>query len=279
MKRRNFIKNTGLSLAGLALSNSILSKSLPAKKSLNVIILMSGGVNFYDIIDENNNRISVFFNENADIELCCKTKLYYSGKNLEHSDAVLNALHPLKGNPSEYIFISDLNSNSTKTVVESKLPITLVTTKAHSNLEPYRNDAAIFEKAMHYIEAKSNTTIILNIEDTDIAHFEKQKYYDVLQYYNHQIENVCKTVFSSNYRNECNTKISLISVIGRNNFSNEIYNKTNQAGTDHYDETARKLFSIDIAYAENYQLKFDHVPYDSKNLLRSTNGLIKRAII
>ena len=34
MERRNFIKNTGLGIAGLALSNSIYSKNTSTKKSL-----------------------------------------------------------------------------------------------------------------------------------------------------------------------------------------------------------------------------------------------------
>ena len=41
MKRRNFIRNTGFGIAGLALSNSIYGKDLSTRKSLNVFILMS----------------------------------------------------------------------------------------------------------------------------------------------------------------------------------------------------------------------------------------------
>ena len=272
MKRRNFIKNAGLSLAGLAISNSIYSKNLPAKKSLNIIILMSGGIDFNDIIDDNNNRISVLFNEHSNLELICKTRLNCSCKNLEHANAVINALHELKGNSSENIFISNTYSDVTKTIMESKLPLTVVTTNAQPSIKPYRNDAAIFKKASQYLNSPNNCTLILNLEDTDIAHFNKQKYYDVLQHYNHQIDLLCKKVYSPDFRNECHTSVSVTSVIGRNNFSNDVYNEIDLSSTDHYDESARKLFSFDIAYAAEHQLKFDHTIYDSKHLLNTSNG-------
>ena len=73
MKRRNFIKNTGLTIAGLAFTNSIYSKNNSENKSLNIIILMSGGVGFEDVIDIKNNRILQFFNETQNINLHCKT--------------------------------------------------------------------------------------------------------------------------------------------------------------------------------------------------------------
>ncbi len=63
MKRRNFIKNTGLSLAGIALSNSLFSKNTLENKNLNIIILMSGGVLYSDIIEAKKIATFSFFNK------------------------------------------------------------------------------------------------------------------------------------------------------------------------------------------------------------------------
>lgn len=266
MKRRNFIKNAGLGLAGLALSNNIYSGNLPVKKSLNIYVLMSGGIDFNDIIDEKNNRIHILFDETAQLELHCKTNLTCNSRYLEHPDAVINALHFLNGNPSDNIFISNPNSDVTKTLIDSNLPLTVISTAANNYIHPYRNDAAIFEKAFQLLQNSNHMNMILNLEDTDIAHIDKQKYFDVLKYYNQAIDQLCKKVFSADFKNTCNIAINVTSVIGRNNFSNEIHNDINQTGTDHYDESARKLFSFDIKYASGYLLNFDHSKYDGKNL-------------
>ncbi len=67
MKRRNFIRNTGLGIAGLALSNNIYGEKLSTKKSLNIFILMSGGVCFNDIIEVKNSPTLKLFNDYTNI--------------------------------------------------------------------------------------------------------------------------------------------------------------------------------------------------------------------
>jgi hypothetical protein len=96
MKRRNFIRNTGLGIAGLALSNSIYGKDLSTRKSLNVFILMSGGVCFNDIIDVKNNSTLKLFNECANVALNCRTNVNYTGQSMEHTAAMITVLQTLK---------------------------------------------------------------------------------------------------------------------------------------------------------------------------------------
>jgi hypothetical protein len=269
MERRNFIKNTGLGIAGLALSNSIYSKNTSTKKSLEIFILLSGGVCFNDVLDPINNKILSVINQDNNFEILCKTKINYSGDVLEHSDAMFNALNGLNEIASKNIFISNQNSLVTNKIANSNLPLTVVTTNAKNNLSSYRNDLAVFEKAYQYFDSNENIRLILNLEDTDIAHCNGQKYFDVLEHYSFQITKLCNQLFSNEFSNKCQTSITVASVIGRNNFNNDIYSEKYHAGTDHYHESARALFSFQINKSALSNIRFDHTKYDSKDMIVS----------
>ncbi len=271
MKRRNFIRNTGLGIAGLALSNNIYGEKLSTKKSLNIFILMSGGVCFNDIIEVKNSPTLKLFNDYTNIALQCKTNVNYTGQRLEHADAMLAVLGSLKDDSVKNIFISNIHSDVTLAVKNSLLPLSVIDTNSQGIVDPYRNDAAVFEKAYQYFEMNDNLNLILNLEDTDIAHYSKEDYEQVLQYYSIQINKLGKLFYSSDFKNKCNTSITLASVMGRNNFENEIYDEQNQGGADHYDSSARALFSISMSYSAISQVTFDHLNLDSKDLLSSVH--------
>lgn len=273
MKRRNFIKNTGLTLAGLAFTNSIYSKNNSEKKSLNIIILMSGGVGFEDVIDIKNNRILQFFNETQNINLLCKTNVTYNGKDMEHAASLIPILQTLKDSGTKNIFISNCNSDVNKTLIHSNLPISVVTTIAQNMNAPFRNDAAIFEEAYKYLNLNENVTLILNLEDTDVAHYSKENYFEVLEYYSAQINKFYKFLFSPNYPNNCNTSLTVASVLGRNNFNSDVCSECSEGATDHYDESARKTFCLAATFASTTSLKFEHQKYDSKDLLKNNGNL------
>jgi len=274
MKRRNFIKNTGLTLAGLAFTNSIYSKNNSEKKSLNMIILMSGGVGFEDVIDIKNNKILQFFNETQNINLLCKTNVTYNGKDMEHAASLIPILQTLKENGAKNIFISNCNSDVTKTLIHSKLPVTVVTTTAQNMNAPFRNDAAIFEEAYNYMNLNENVTLILNLEDTDVAHYNKENYFKVLEYYSAQINKFYKSLSSPAYQNNYNTSITVASVLGRNNFNNDGCSDDFEGATDHYDESARKIFCLAATFASTTTIKFEHQKYDSKDLLKQNGNLV-----
>jgi hypothetical protein len=270
MKRRNFIKNAGLGIAGLTLSNGIYGKNLSTKKSLNIFILMSGGLCLNDIIEVKNNPTLKLFNEYTNIAIQCKTNVNYTGQCMEHANAMLAVLGALKDDSVKNIFISNVHSEVTLAVKNSFLPLSVIDTNSQGILDPYRNDAAVFEKAYQYFDQPHNFNLILNLEDTDIAHYSKEDYEQVLKYYSFQINKLCKFLYAADFRGKCNTSISVASVLGRNNFENEIYNELNQGGTDHYDSAARALFSLSMSYAAASQISFDHSNFDSKDLLSSS---------
>ena len=112
MKRRNFIKNTGLTIAGMAINNHIYSKNSSAKKSLNIIILISGGVQYHDIIDIDKVDFNVLFQNHIPMLVNCNTQLKYTGEILEHAPAVLSVLQGIKGNNERKLFFGNINSET-----------------------------------------------------------------------------------------------------------------------------------------------------------------------
>lgn len=273
MKRRNFIKNTGLTIAGLAFTNSIYSKNNSENKSLNIIILMSGGIAFEDVVDIKNNRILQFFNETKNINLHCKTNVRYNGKDMEHAASLIQTLQTLKDNGDKNIIISNRNSDVTKTLIHSNLPVSVITTIAQNMHAPFRNDAAIFEEAYKYLNLNENITLILNLEDTDVAHYSKENYFKVLDYYSAQINKFHELLSSPANQNKYNTSITVASVLGRNDFNSEVCSEGYQGATDHYDESARKIFCLAATFASTTTIKFEHQKYDSKDLLKQNGNL------
>jgi len=269
MKRRNFIRNTGLGIAGLALSNSIYGKDLSTRKSLNVFILMSGGVCFNDIIGFENNPSLKLFDDYANMTLNCRTNVNYTGQSMEHTAAMIAVLQALKDDSVKNIFISNKHSEVTHAVKNSLLPISVIHTNSKGILEPYRNDAAIFEKAYAYFEWPNNLNLILNLEDTDIAHCNSESYFEVLAHYHLEIKKLCNFLNTSDLWGNFNTTINVASTIGRNGFKNELHNELNQGGTDHYDPSARALFSLSMSCSATSQISFDYSSYDSKDLFSS----------
>ncbi len=265
MKRRNFIKNTGLSFAGIALSNSIFSKNTLENKNLNIIILMSGGVLYSDIIEAKKNSNILFFQQNLNISVNCKTNVKYNGDIMEHENALLAALAGINAIEGKKILITNLNANTTKAVIEAKLPIQIITTAALDTEQPYRNDAAVIEMAMQNLNHSENVTLILNLEDTDIAHCNADEYAKVLDYYNLQINNICQKIYTNEFRKNTAANLSVASVLGRNNYNNELSSHT--SATDHYDESARSLFFYNTNYANEFHCNFDTTIYDSSALL------------
>jgi hypothetical protein len=274
MKRRNFIKNTGLTLAGLAFTNSIYSKNNSENKSLNIIILMSGGVGFEDVIDIKNNRILQFFSETQNINLHCKTNVTYNGQDMEHAASLIQTLQTLKDNGAKNIIISNSDSEGTKTLIHSNLPVSVITTIAQNMIAPYRNDAAIFEEAYKYLNLNENITLILNLEDTDVAHYSIENYFKVLDYYSAQINKFHEFLSSPTYPNKYTTSITVASVLGRNNFISEVCSDGYKGATDHYDESARKIFCLEAKFASTTTIKFEHQKYDSKDLLKQNGNLV-----
>lgn len=269
MKRRSFIRNTGLTIAGLAVSKSIFSNNNPALKSLNIIILMSGGVQYHDIIDDHKSGFSLLFQEPISMNLNCCTQVKYSDGILDHTPAVLNVLQGIKNNPDRKIFFGNINSETTRAVKNSDLNVEIMGTSAAPTQNNYRNDAAVFEKAFAYLNANKNEnkTLILNLEDTDIAHCNREKYLDILNFYNQQINDLCKVIYHQSFSSSYDSKLMLVNVLGRNNFENEIFNDDNKGGSDHYHESARDLFSFTTSGSQNHVINFNHETVESKNLL------------
>lgn len=270
MKRRNFIKNTGLSIAGLAFSNSIYSKNSSEKKSLDIIILMSGGVKYDDLINHNSNKIPFLFQDKSPIFLNCKSNIRYSGKTLEHAPALLEAMHGIQRRSGRKIFISNKNTDTTQAILDAKLDLEMVSTNHSGSLFPYRNDAAVFEMAKKYISSSGLSTLVLNLEDTDIAHCNANHYQEVLNFYRQQINDLCQIIYASQFREFCEAKLMVAALIGRNNFENDVMSFENNAGSDHYDESARMVCSFSTSFAETFQLIYDHQQYNSNDFWNNT---------
>jgi hypothetical protein len=262
MKRRNFIKNTGLTLAGIALTNAIYSKNKSASKSLHLVILMSGGVRFNDIIKTENNGSSLLFQEKGNIQIKCKTKVKYAGTELEHVPSLWAILSQFKNQKGRKILISRPNTEINKLLLDSNLGIEILPSETPS-INSYSNDTAIFELANQCLNGNDDSTIILNLEDTDVAHYNAKSYFEVLNFYKQKIEGLCNKVFTKQFLENFNIKLTVASTIGRNNFNNEI----TEGGTDHYHQSARDLFCYEVNYAQHYSFEFDHQNYDSRELL------------
>lgn len=270
MKRRNFIKSTGLSLAGLAISTGMHSKNLPAAQSLRIIILLSGGLRYNDIIDAESNQSLLFFQEPFSMHVVCKTNVMCSGKALEHSEALFCVLNEMHFDKTKTILISDTHSETTKALINAQLPLEVITTSALKSVHPYRNDAAVFEKAANYVLQNEPLTLILNLDDTDVAHYNTEKYTEVTRYYNTQINALCQQIYNQKFQQKCNAKLMVASVLGRNNDENLI----SPEGTHHYNESAKKLFCFESSYADKYRLVYNHNAFESAQMLSSERNSV-----
>jgi hypothetical protein len=263
MKRRNFIKNTGLTIAGLAFSKAIYSKNNSAKKSLHLFILMSGGIQYNDIIKANKNEFSILFQENSSWQVSCKTNVKYTGNEMEHTPAMWAILSQFNNQNNRNIFIGNASAETTKFLSDAHWKGEIISPSTSSIYYPYCNDAAIFDLANQNLNSNDNSTIILNLEDSDIAHYSPEAYYEVLKLYNQKIEALCNKVFTKQFNQKYDVKLTVASALGRNNSKNEI---AEMGGTDHYHVSARDLFCFEAKYEEQTSINFDHQNYDSSEM-------------
>jgi hypothetical protein len=274
MKRRNFLKNTGLGLAGLTLSKDIFANSIGQKTQLNIVILLSGGVNYNDIITLNSQNYSCFFQADFQGTFSCKTNIRYYGEMLEHAPALIQSLDAIDEISQKKILITNKSTETTESLIKSKLPLDLVLTNAANVMAPYATDLGIFEKANEYLNTKIPLTLILNLEDTDVAHYNAEKYYQVLSFYDTQIKNLCAQLFQDKREINNHTSITVASVLGRNNFGNEINYQINNWCSDHFHDSARQLFAITMKNSEQKIREFDHREYDSRALCALSNQIL-----
>lgn len=269
MKRRNFIKTTGLGIAALTVvGNKIYANNEFNKTKLNIVVLLSGGVNFNDIISKKNKQLLCFEN-NFSGKIICHTHLKYSGKNLEHAQALLNALQSFKGNSHKQIFISSENSETTEHVLNSNIPFDILHVKTLNIDKPNNADAAVFEKAFENFTPANDTTVILNLEDTDVAHYNSEKYKEVLSFYSEQITKIAEFIFNDYTSQKYEPTLTVFSVLGRNCFSNEIGSTNMAFSSDHYDESARDLFCLSYQKSNHKMILFDDTAIDSSEFFKS----------
>jgi hypothetical protein len=255
MKRRNFIKNTGLSIAGLTLANGIFGKNIKTPSSLNIIILVSGGVRYNDVINYNKLLNENLFSIKNSLNVACYTQLKYTGREIEHANCLLHAISNIHNVNGRNLLLTSKKSASETLIKKAQLPIEVIAIDAAHTVNPYKYDEAIFDEALKYLSPNENINLILNLEDTDIAHYNAYQYHKVLDFYFSKINNLCETIFENEFLKTFNTSLTLASVMGRNNFSNEIIT-ANLAGNDHYDESARDLFCIKINAAAHPSINY-----------------------
>jgi uncharacterized protein (UPF0333 family) len=265
MQRRNFIKNTSFSLAGLVLCNGVFSKNNSNKKSLTVVVLMSGGVRYSDIINSEKKQLVFSNQQNNAMNVICKTKVNYTGKILEHTNCLLNTLAGLSSNTTKNIFISNSSSEITKAVALSQIPLNIISTESKNISEPYRNDLAVFENAAQFLKPNENLTLVLNLEDTDIAHSNMASYRQVLNFYTQQINIICAQLFAPHSNENICSKLIIASTLGRNEMNQ--HDDHPNSNCHHYEPSARKLFCIETSPAKQFNLSFDHQPYESNKVL------------
>lgn len=267
MERRKFIRNAGLGLAGIAVGSDIFAKTNAKKIQLNIIVLLSGGVRYEDVIAPEGNGFSIFFQNDYAGALTCKTNINYSGKSLEHAPALLDALEGVLSNSSNCVLISSENSDSTSLLKTIDLPVDVIALNADKNeAAPYRSDKCIFEKSFEFLNPNTDTTIILNLEDSDVAHFSMEQYHEVLSFYGKMTDLLSKKIFDKNNLLRYNPTLTLASVLGRNSEEKTKSHNLKLSYSHHYHESARKLFSFGLVNANSNAVIFDHLECNSKNL-------------
>ncbi|HRG58898.1 MAG TPA: hypothetical protein PK323_08040 [Bacteroidia bacterium] len=271
MKRRNFIKTTGLGLAVITSNcSNIFATNGFTKIKLNIVVLLSGGVNFNDIVKNDNNNNSICFDSNFQGKIICHNKVKYTGNIMEHADALLAALQPFKSNPHQQIFIGNQYAESTNCILNSNIPLEIHAVSPLTIDKPYNADAAVFEKAFQNLNPLNDTTIILNLEDTDVAHYSYEKYLEVLSYYSLQLNKISAIIFNESNNQNYQCTLTVASVLGRNGFANDIESENFSYCTDHYHENARNLFLLSYQKSSQKTLIFDETPLDSSEFFKAS---------
>lgn len=269
MKRRNFIKTTGLGLAAITSNCShIFATNGFTKIKLNVVLLLSGGVNLNDIIKNDNNK-SICFDSNFLGKIICHNQIKYSGNILEHPNALLHALQSFRSNTHHQIFIGNQYTESTNCILNSNIPLEIQTVTPLNIDKPYNADAAVFEKAFQKLNPLHDTTVILNLEDTDVAHYSYEKYLEVLSYYSLQLNKISAIIFNESNNQNYHCTLTVASVLGRNGFANDIGSDNFSYCSDHYHENARNLFLLSYQKSSHKTFIFDETPLDSSEFFKA----------
>jgi hypothetical protein len=268
MQRRQFIRNTGLSAAALSIGNALWASNHQSKIKLKVVVLMSGGVAYHDIFPTGEAESAILFREAIPAEIICKTNMQYNGHELEHQTALLYALQALQSNDGKIIFIGNASSPITQKLMQSNHHIEVIATTSSSEIMPYRNDAAVFQKAQELMKPLSNLTLILNLDDTDVAHYNSSLYFEVLDFYKKKLNALGHQLFQKD--NHDNYEIAMIagSVLGRNDA--EFIRQTDEGVVHHHEQSSKKLFCFILKPSKQTALHFDHDFCDSKQLMSDT---------
>ena len=268
MQRRQFIRNTGLSAAALSIGNALWASNHQSKIKLKVVVLMSGGVAYHDIFPSEEAASAILFREAIPAEIICKTNMQYNGDELEHETALLYALQALQPSNEKIIFVGNANSAITQKLMQSNHPIEVIATTSATEMMPYCSDAAVFQKAQELIKPSSNLTLILNLDDSDVAHYNSNLYHEVLDFYKQKLNALGHQLLQKD--NHENYEIAMIaaSVLGRNEA--KYIGQTDEKILHHHEQSSKKLFCFILKPAKETALHFDHDYCDSKQLMSDT---------
>jgi hypothetical protein len=194
--------------------------------------------------------------------------MQYNGHELEHQTALLYALQALQSNDGKIIFIGNVSSPITQKLMQSNKHIEIIATTSSGEMIPYRNDAAVFQKAQELIKPTSNLTLILNLDDTDVAHYNSSLYFEVLDFYKKKLNALGHQLFQKEHDDNYEVAMIAASVLGRNEA--EYIGQTDEKIMHHHEQSSKKLFCFILKPAKETALHFDHDYCDSKQLMSDT---------
>ena len=234
MIRRKFLGSIALGAAGLTLSSFTPLKHLYFKNGIRVNIILNGGVNSKHLVDANG--ASVFLSHASGIKQTVEqTKI--GADLLEHALAFTNYINTsYNGIQNATVFCSN---SFTEAEWLTQKGARVYKSDAIDTIEPYRNDAAVFELAMEQLREKNEADLVLVLEDTDVAHYNQVDYYKVLEYYNTQIEQIVQ-VLQSKHSKGISVELKVVSTLGRNDDLDSDY-------VHHNNEEAQQAVCITIA--------------------------------
>lgn len=266
MKRRNFIKESGLGVIGLTLSGSLINATnINQVNNKHIILLMSGGIDARDVLFTPNSSFDTLYNVKRKTAVVCNTNIKHSGKSFEHAESALHALSNFPFHHHKSLIITYKESELAAKIKTQNFKTEIEFTSVSNEYMPWSRDAQVFNALLQNLYTSKYNTLILNLEDTDIAHSNIQEYKHVLSFYNKQIELLSNAVLTANATN----RITILSALGRNAiYSDEFQNQ------HHYEEGSENLFCYDLQYAQTYSFTKDERLKYSHQILSGHDALI-----
>lgn len=280
MKRKEFLKNTGILIGGSLTIPSIFAGSKPYKQTSDYVILINlgGGIRKQDVFGGSKSKNQY---RSADLETIMP--LFFGGR---FPDRILKAINPspqhekfttlisqgvlfaeveTDSNDHESSFRSlitlkdapndNLNGHSVYSMLSKykRLPqnqmwqiggVKIDNEKNHTYLAAGKTDKETLDKAAEIITKYNPKFININLNDADVCHSSYSSYLNSVVRSTESIKQLWDEIQQSESKMAGKTTLILIPELGRNSKPNSIVDQFGFHSYDHNDENSRKIWSL-----------------------------------